>query len=431
MSPRIFALVDCNNFYVSCERVFMPSLAGKPVVVISHVGGCALARSNEAKALGVLMGQPYFEWEALARKHAIKLFAPNFPLYGDLSNRVMKTLSTISPDREVYSIDECFLDITHVVYSDPSTLGQTIRSKVMRTTGIPVSVGIAPTKTLAKIAGEIAKKSPALRGVHTIDGAPDALEHILAQTPVEDVWGIGRQTATKLHIHGIHTAADFTHQDGEWVRKTHGVGFFHTWQELRGIACIEGNDLHDHVHKKSIMCTRTWARAMSSLQDLEPRIAQYTALAAEKLRRDQLTAQYVTVFIRTSRFVDRERRLTRDMTLALPESSAYTPHLTTLALQILKKIFVKGYEYKRAGIILSGFEKTGVQQMGIAGETIEARAAGSRLMRAIDHLNLKHGAGLIHSGYALLPKESASTGPTSDVHSPRYTTDWRALKKVT
>ncbi len=435
---KIFALVDCNNFYVSCERLFAPNLANKPVVVVSSVGGCALARSNEAKKLGILMGQPYFEWKIIAEKNNVKLFTPNFPLYGDISNRIMKTLSQFSDEYEVYSIDECFLDLTGMEVGNLAKFGRKIKETVKKVVGIPVSVGIAPTKTLAKVANEIGKGSlkeilsSRQTQLQDDDGVVNLmnignLDEILKNISVEDVWGIGRQTATKLHIANIHTAYDFTRLNGEFVHKTYGIGFYHTWLELKGTACE--NISHTTIDKKSIMCTRTFAKPTQDVEKLTSYITDFASHATEKLRVEKYLAKYVTVFVRTSRFVDRERRYSRDLTLTLPDASDYTPDIVRTALHGLKQIFDKGYIYKRAGVILSVFSEKSAKQMSIDSRSDVDEKKRAKLMKAVDSLNASRGAGTIRLGSpdtCSRPDEFKQTA----LRSPHYTTKWNEIKNI-
>lgn len=439
---KIFALVDCNNFYASCERLFEPSLEGKPVVVVSSVGGCALARSNEAKKLGILMGQPYFEWKSIAEKNNVKIFTPNFALYGDVSNRVMKTLAQFSDDYEIYSIDECFLDLTNMRINDLGEYGIKIKKEVKRVTGIPVSVGIASTKTLAKIANEMGKgnhkkilPSDKQAGCQTTgdSGVVDltcinGLDEVLKNVSVEDVWGIGRQTATKLHIANIHTAYDFTKLDGEYIRKTYGIGFYHTWLELQGKQTQISH--HTLISNKSIMCTRTFAKSTESENDLISHITQFASHAAEKLRSENLLAQYVTVFIRTNRFLERDKRYRGEYTISLTDTTSYTQDIVHGAIAALKKIYQKGFVYKKAGVILSGFSDENEKQLSIASKPKIDDEKRRKLMKAVDKLNFLHGEKTIHLGSHDTQSFASAEEKKQSLRSPRYTTKWNEIKKV-
>ena len=424
---KIFALVDCNNFYASCERLFAPNLEGMPLVVVSSVGGCALARSNEAKKLGILMGQPYFEWKNIAEKNNVKIFTPNFALYGDVSNRVMKTLAQFSDEYQIYSIDECFLDLTNMEIPDLDKYGKKVRETIKKITGIPVSVGIAKTKTLAKLANKISKSNENYKGVVNLTKHADLAE-ILKSVQVEDVWGIGRQTAIKLHIANIHTAYDFVSLDGNYVKKNYGIGFFHTWLELQGSYCE--NISHTLISNKSIMCTRTFARSTQNEDDLISHITQFASHAAEKLRSEGLLAQYVTVFIRTNRFLERDKRYRGEYTISLNDVSSYTSDIVRAAISALKKVYQKGYIYKKAGIILSGFSEESEKQLSLESTPKIADEKRKRLMKAVDSLNWHHGEKTVHLASQDVKSFVSDETRKQSLRSPRYTTKWSEIKKL-
>ena len=320
-----FFLIDCNNFFVSCERIFNPKLVGKPVVVLSNNDGCVISRSNEAKALGIGMGQAAFECESIIKKHNVYVFSSNFTLYADISARVMQTLAELATDIEVYSIDEAFL------YVHPSRngtdYGQYMRMLVKQRTGIPIAIGIGQTKTLAKIANKLAKKKPQYNGVFDITNHPDT-DTLLASLPVRDVWGVGRQYEKLLLSAGITTPRDLKYAPDKWVRKKMTIVGLKTVMELRGIACI---DLAEEIPaKQSITVSRSFGRLVTTKREVQEAIATYIIRAAQKLRKDKLLASVVTVFVSTSRYHDQQRYF-NSMSVVCPLATDYTPHLLEAA----------------------------------------------------------------------------------------------------
>ncbi|MBY0403160.1 MAG: Y-family DNA polymerase, partial [Cyanobacteria bacterium] len=302
MKRPVFALADCNNFYASCERVFNPSLINQPIVILSNNDGCIIARSNEAKALGIKMGEPVYLARHTILRHKVHVFSANFTLYGDLSHRVMETLKAFAPAQEVYSIDEAFLDLSSFAGFPPEQLkqyGETIRSTVYRRTKITVSIGIAETKTLAKLAAELAKKSPKAQGVLNLTHSKHQ-DLALAKTPVDLVWGVGRQFADKLKRNNIHTALDLRHAEDKWILKHFGVVLMRTVMELRGISCIPLTQTPPP--KKTIMTSRSFGYPIQTLRELKQAVATYTARTGEKLREEKLFANQIEVFIKTNRF---------------------------------------------------------------------------------------------------------------------------------
>ena len=279
--PPLFALADCNNFYASCERVFNPKLAGRPAIVLSNNDGCVVARSNEAKALGIAMGVPAFQIRHLIRKHDVQVFSSNYALYGDLSQRVMETLQQFSPEVEVYSIDEAFLNLSGFTNINLTDYGRRIRATVKQWTGIPVSVGIAETKTLAKIANHVAKRTEGTDGVFDFTAWPDR-DSVLARVLVEEVWGIGPNYARLLTQHGITTALGLRDADDHWIQKQMGVVGLRTVHELRGISCLPLEQCPPP--KQGITCSRSFGRPVTTLAEMREAVAAYTARAAEKLR---------------------------------------------------------------------------------------------------------------------------------------------------
>ena len=296
----MYALADCNNFFASCERVFRPELNGKPVIVLSNNDGCAIARSNEAKALGIKMGDPYFKIKPIIERNNVAVFSSNFALYGDMSARIQEVLRGFAPSVEVYSIDEAFLDLTGVE-ADFDALAKTISRECRRLTAIPVSVGISPTKTLAKIASKLCKKYPKLQGGCYM-WRPRDIEKVLRTFPVEDVWGIGRRSVKKLAEMGVKTAWDYTQLQETTVRKLFNLPGFRTWKELRGIPCIEFEDMIEP--KQSICISRSFAHEVTTLQEFTEQVATFASRATAKLRAQNTLATEMAVFAMTNRFKD-------------------------------------------------------------------------------------------------------------------------------
>lgn len=358
----IYALVDCNNFYVSCERVFNPKLEGKPVVVLSNNDGCVVARSNEAKALGIQMAIPAFKCEDIIKKHNIYVFSSNYTLYGDMSQRVMETLSQFTPEIEIYSIDEAFLSLAGFDYLNLIEYCRHIKDTVKKWTGIPVSIGIGPTKTLAKIANKIAKKNPEFDGVFNITDHPE-IDRFLGRIEVEDIWGIGSRYARFLKRHNIISALQFRDVQDSWVLKHMTITGLRTVRELRGIPCIK---LEQTIPaKKGIASSRSFGRPVESLSDLSEAVATYIARAAAKLRKQKSVASYVHVFINTNYFKKEEPQYSNFFSIRLHVPTAATVELIKIALQGLKKIFKNGFRYKRAGVILTDIIPENLVQMSL------------------------------------------------------------------
>ncbi len=422
----VFALIDCNNFYVSCERVFDPALNGKPAVVLSNNDGCIIARSNEAKALGIGMGTALFEARPLLEKHAVRIYSSNYALYGDMSNRVMAALAEFAPNLEVYSIDEAFLDLSGLRRLDAARHGRDIRDKIHRWTGLPVSVGIAATKTLAKLAGGIAKKCPETGGVFDLTGF-SSRHDAMAATDIGGVWGIGQRYARMLRQNGIETALHFHDAAGPWVRKRMGVPGARTQLELKGIACF---DLQcQPPARKTTVVSRSFRDPIETEEELRQAIAVFTARAAEKLRQGGLSAGGVTVFVATSRFGPAGRQYHNAATVAMALPSNHTGDITKAALAALKGIFRRRRRYKKAGVMLLDLATAECVQPNLF-----AASDDGRLMEALDEINgkdwggpgsgargwgdlLHYGAAGIHRGWRMKQAH----------RSPRYTTNWNEL----
>ncbi|CDK99141.1 DNA polymerase V, subunit C [Magnetospirillum gryphiswaldense MSR-1 v2] len=336
----IFALVDCNNFYVSCERVFNPALEGKPVVVLSNNDGCAVARSAEAKAIGVPMGEPAFKLRHLVERHGLIMQSSNYALYGDMSERVMSVLATFAPGAEVYSIDECFLDLDGLSVPDLTQWCQHVRATVKRWTGIPVSVGIGGTKTLAKLANRLAKKSPKANGVLDLVSHPAWVEVALKRTPVGEVWGIGRQYAGHCGVHGILSAHDLTQAEDGWIRKTMGTVGLRTVMELRGVA-VHTLDT-EPADKQTTCCSRSFAEAVTHYDHVHDAVLTFASRAAEKIRADGLVAGALQVFAQTDRFRRDQPQFSLNAMVRLSPATDSTPRLIAAAISGLHSAWRDG-----------------------------------------------------------------------------------------
>lgn len=419
--PPIFALVDCNNFYASCERVFNPRLEGKPIVVLSNNDGCVVARSNEAKALGIAMGVPEFQIRRLLRTHHVQVFSSNYTLYGDMSQRVMETLEQFCPDLEIYSIDEAFLSLSRFTSRDFTEYGRTIRVTVKRWTGLPVSVGIAETKTLAKIANRIAKRTPDTSGVFDLLACPDR-NALLGRVPVEEVWGIGRNHTKLLNQHGIMTALQLRGVDDQWIRKRLGIVGLRLVMELRGVSCLDLEECP--APKQSLTCSRAFGQLISTLPNMEEAVSSYTSRVAEKLRREQLAATMMTVCLTTNEFTEGPQ-YTNSATLKLPVATDSTSDLIKSALQGIRAIYREGYHYKKAGVILIGLVPAGHTQADMFDS--QDREKSKRLMSALDAINHRWGADTLHYASSGISK----AWKTQFQHrSHAYTTDWNELPVV-
>lgn len=378
----MYGLIDCNNFYASCERVFNPSLNGKPVVVLSNNDGCVIARSNEAKALGIKMGIPAYQIKDLVSSHGVAVFSSNYTLYGDMSGRVMSMLSELFPEIEVYSIDEAFLNLDGIL--DLNTIGRKMVDRVTRGTGIPVSLGVAPTKTLAKIANKFAKKYPAYDKLCIIDSEEKRIK-ALQLTEIGNVWGIGRRQAAKLQKEGIKTAYDFTRLSGSWVRKNMTVVGERTWKELQGISCI---DMETAPPAKKQICTsRSFGKMLTDIDTISEAIASHASTCAKKLRNQHSYATSLMVFIHTNNFREDLPQYWRNIVMHLPVPTNDTQEIVHYALTGLKSIFLNGYQYKKAGVIIT--EITEGAQLGLFDHV--DREKRERLMQTIDKINGEHG----------------------------------------
>lgn len=381
----MFALVDCNNFYASCERVFRPDLNGKPVVVLSNNDGCVIARSNEAKAFGIPMGAPAFEYETVFEKNNFSVFSANFALYGDMSQRVMSILSEYTPDIEIYSIDEAFLQLKGFEKFDLQAYGKEMSRRVFKWTGIPVSIGIAPTKSLAKVANRIAKKfAEKTGGVYLIDNDAARIK-ALKWLPVEDVWGIGRQHAKRLKAKNINTAYDFVNLSDYWVQKHMSVVGLRLKKDLDGIPTI---DMETVQAKKNIATTRSFEKNYTEFEQLSERITTFAVSCAEKLRLQKSCCNALMVFIHTNGHRKDFAQYSRNIVVKFPYPTNSNIELARFALQGLEKIFRKGYKYKKAGVIVMDFIPENINQLNFF-ENSDTRHIP--LMKAVDRINASFG----------------------------------------
>ena len=381
----MYGLIDCNNFYASCERVFQPSLNGKAIVVLSNNDGCVIARSAEAKTLGIPMGEPAFKLKEFIESNQVTVFSSNYVLYGDMSHRVMTTIGAFVPEMEIYSIDEAFLFLDGFENINLNELGSKLVQTVIRNTGIPVSLGIAPTKTLAKVANKFAKKYKNYKGVCIID-SDEKREKALKLTNIGDVWGIGRQYAKKLEYYSVNTAWDFTQRSKGWVRQQMGVVGERTWLELCGSPCIE---TESPKTKKSICTSRSFGEKLTTLDAISEAVANFAASCAEKLRAQKSTAAVITVFIHTNPFATNQPQYYKQTAIQLTTSSNDSTELINNALQGLRAIFKEGYQYKKAGVVVSQISPERPLQADMF--DTRNRTKFDKAMVAMDKLNASYG----------------------------------------
>ena len=419
----VFALVDCNNFYASCEKLFRPDLKDTPVVVLSNNDGCVVARSREAKLLGIKMGVPVFQIKAEMQRHGILAFSSNYALYADLSSRVMRTLEEMAPRVEVYSIDEAFLDLTGIEsVISLVEFGQQVRERIGHWIGITVCVGIAPTKTLAKLANHAAKKYPATQGVVDLTN-PDRQRRLLALVPVDDVWGVGRRLSKRLNALGITTALDLANASPRAIRDQFSVVLERTVRELNGESCIELEEIPPT--KKQIVCSRSFGEKVTHFELLREAVCEYATRATEKLRKEQQQAKVMTVFIRTSPFKDNEPQYSNSASGELLIPSCDTRDFIELANHLLKRIWKDGFRYAKAGVMLSDFYDPGMFQPGLF-DDVSIRSNSQQLMSVLDTIN-QSGAGKVFFAGQGTKKDWSMK---REHLSPAYTTRWDQLPRV-
>ena len=413
---KSIALIDVNNFYVSCERVFNPKLENKPVVVLSNNDGCAISRSNEAKELGIKMGTPWFKLKEFAKQENVTALSSNYTLYLDMSHRVMTLLSKFSPDQEVYSVDESFLDLTTFKSKDLIKYGQQIKTKIKQWTGLPVSIGIGSTKTLSKLANHIAKKNPSFKGVCNLNVMDqDTLDTWMSHFPVSDVWGIGRSLTPKLNQLGITSILDLKHADPDYIRQQFSIVLEKTVRELNGIMCIELKDVEEP--NKEIMVSRSFGRRVKNKQELIEALTSYTSRAAERMRKQESVATSLYVYVRTSPHDDKNQ-YANGVNIPLFQPSDDTMVLTNAALLGLNYIYRDGFDYQKAGITLCNLTSKHKVQGNLFNNTIS-----NTRMKVLDTINQRW-KGKLKLGSEGVTKEWEMR---ANFKSKNYTTNWDQL----
>lgn len=423
----VFALVDCNNFYASCEKLFDPTLRDKPVVVLSNNDGCVVARSAEVKALGIPMGVPWFKIQQEAKRYEIVAFSSNYALYADMSNRVVEILSSFSPNIEVYSIDESFLELSGFERVGFQEYGQSIRQQIADWLGLAVCVGVAPTKTLAKLANHCAKKQLAGdQGVCDFTTLPpEQLSQLFDRIEVGEVWGVGRKITAKLEAMGIHTVRQLRDADAETLRSRFSVVLERTVRELRGVCCL---DLQEVVpEKQQIMSSRSFGTLVYDRDELEEAVASYVSRAAEKLRNQDSLAGAIQVYIRTNIFKPEVPQYQRSMTIPLPEASADSRVLVGWAIKVLRRIYRPGFGYHKAGITLLEIVPKANQQFSLLVPSEMENGRNERLMATLDAINGRYGRGSLRLAAEGVAKEWQMRRGNL---SPRYTTEWGGVARV-
>ena len=417
-----FALIDGNNFYVSCERVFDPKLEGRPVVVLSNNDGCVVARSQEVKALGVRMGVPWFQLRDLARRHGIVAKSSNYSLYGDMSARMMAVLGRYSPDQEIYSIDECFLGMDGFAHLDLAAYGQRIRAQVRQWLGLPVCVGFGATRTLAKLANHVAKKQPGFGGVCDLAAlSPAGRDALLEGIDVGEVWGVGHRGTPRLKALGLGNVKALRDADPKWLRREFSVVLERTVAELNGTPCI---DLEETAPaKQQIMSSRAFGAYVYDLAGLEEAVATYVGRAAEKLRRQGSVAGAVQVYVRTNPFKEDHPQYQRGITVPLAEPADDTRLLLRAALMGLRRLFKPGYAYQKAGVMLLDLSDAQHTQAAL----FETDRGNPAVMRVMDRVNAYWGRGTLRlAAEGVAPAWRMRRG----MMSPCYTTRWAELPRV-
>ena len=420
MNNKIFALVDCNNFYASCERVFNPKLEGKPIVVLSNNDGCVVARSDEAKALGIPMGAPYFKYKQLINRNRVYVFSSNYTFYGDMSARVMTSLKSLVKNIEIYSIDEAFLDISSFYYCDLDDTAREIRRLIKQWTGIPVSIGIGPTKTLAKVANRQAKKYTASNVFDIRDEG--TREEILKDLPLEEIWGISTRWGRRLQRIGIDTAYDLTQANARHVRKTISIVGERIHHELNGVSCI---GIEEVKNKKNIISSKSFGRKVIRVGELEEAVSNYVARACEKLRAQGSRAQGLYVFLRTSPFVDPEKRYSNGMSTFFTIPTSNTSKIVKEAKDLTRKLFVYGYEYQKIGVML--LDITGAENEQYSFYEYENYDQSDRVMGVLDGINSKYGSSTLTIGAQGIKKDWKMK---SERKSAAYTTNMLQIPTV-
>lgn len=420
MSTRAIALVDVNNFYVSCERAFNPRLEGRPVVVLSNNDGCVISRSNEAKALGIRMAQPWFQVRDLARQHRASVRSSNYALYGDMSNRVMRLLAAFSPQQEVYSIDECFLDLSGMPHLNLIAYAQHIRRHLRQCTGLPTCIGIATTKTLAKLANHIAKSRQEMAGVCDLNTwLPEVRNTEFDRIAASEVWGIGPRLAPRLSELSIHTVRDLMRADPAQMRRDFGITLEKTVRELNGIPCLALEEVLQP--RQHIVSSRSFGHTLSDLASLREAVTSYTVRVASKLRRQQSLAGTLHLYLRTSKHATGDAIHAPGLTLALPHATDDTLLLVQAAMQGLGRIYRPGFHYQKAGVLLGQLTPRNNPQGALFAQPDEQR---TRLMSALDRVNQRMGRDALRLAGEGIEQPWKMR---SEYKSPHYTTSWDQL----
>ncbi len=422
-SPTLWGLMDCNNFYASCERVFRPDLQGHPIVVLSNNDGCIVARSAEAKALGIAMGTPEFQARSLLKKHNVAVFSSNYALYGDISQRVMDTAQSITPHVEQYSIDEAFLPLSGAKRANAIELTLALRERVLQWTGITVSIGIGPTKTLAKFANYLAKKGTGIFHFPTNKAEQDLL---LSQVPVDEVWGIGRRHALKLRMHGVYTAKDLRDKDNLWLKKQLSITGLHTAMELRGISCI--NESSPNAIRQSLVSSRSFGVKIYDKNHLAEALSSFSVNAAARLRHENLLAKGIAVYIRSSRHT--KKQYAKTIHITLPQPTNNTKLLLQAALQGLDLSFKADIAYAKAGVMLYDICPANAYQaslLNILNPTQEEEQnRAKKLMSALDAINNRFGRHALKYASEGL-EQDAPWRMRQKYLSPKFTSHWHTL----
>jgi len=379
------ALIDCNSFYASCERIFNPKLLGKPIVVLSNNDGCIITRSAEAKALGIKMGEPYFKAKKIIEKNNVKVFSSNYSLYGDISQRVMEILLGFSPEVEIYSIDEAFLNFKGFKNHELLTYCKHIRQTIKQWVGIPVSIGVGSTKTLSKIANHLAKKEADYEGICILKG-DEKIEEALNRIEIGDVWGIGRRLSKFLRNYEVRTAKQFAFLDRRWIRKNMGVVGEKIQLELRGVSCLDLELLPSS--KKSCCVSRSFSRPIEKIEELQESIANYGSRVAEKIREEGLIAQSMSIFVLTNHFNKKEKQYSSSIKLQLDYPTSDSKLIVKRAVEGIKRIYKEGYRYKKAGIILYELHSSS----SVRGLLDYDKPRTDSLMRSLDEINYRYGS---------------------------------------
>lgn len=417
----MFGLCDSNNFFVSCERAFDPSLEGRPVVVLSNNDGCVVSRSNEAKAIGIKMGQPLFQIRDLVNRENVKVCSSNYQLYGDMSQRVMMTLKQRVPAIEIYSIDEAFLQLDGYPIGELKEFGEQLARTVKRNTGIPVSIGISHTKTLAKVASKLCKKYPKLNNACLMQRDED-IRKVLEKFPVEDVWGIGRRQAKMFHDCRIMTAAQLCDLPEAWIDNRLNITGKRTWLELKGTPCIDFS--HETADKQSITVSRSFSKELYSIDELHETITTFAGIATEKLRKQKCVAQELQVFILTNRHREDQPQRFECGQAQFTTATDSTLEIVKAATDTLKKIYRQGFGYKKSGVRLSRITPATAVQASLFDEI--DRPKHKKLMAAIDRINTEMGRDSVK-----LVSQGTLTDHTNREHlSPQYTTRWEDIMVV-